>query len=401
MHTPQSRFHRRLAQALLALGLWSFLALAHAGKPYAYTALGHPSQRSTASPAAAPSLMLMGGGYDVGEAFRWMITRAGITPQTGGHFLVIRASGTDAYNPYIFSDAGTIDPTTPKNYDMVGGKTMGLLSVATLVIPSRAAANDPDVEAYIQNASAIFIAGGDQADYYSDWRGTKVELALRDALSRRIPLGGTSAGAEILSQFAFVALRGGVTSTQALGDPFNKYMSIDPLNTAYASNNSFLNFGPLARTIADVHVNTRDRLGRSIAFMARLGMSCGGPFSDLGNTAIAVDEETALLIAAEAPAWQLAVNPYNKDNFTSGLYHPANSVYFISATTSPAACKSGTPLSYQSAGVKVTRWSAAGSPPVTSLPNSSYTAPQTSLSDAYYGVNKGVITFNNGTAAPY
>jgi hypothetical protein len=36
----------------------------------------------------------MGGGTDVDAAFQWMCQRSG-----GGDFLVIRATGTDAYNP--------------------------------------------------------------------------------------------------------------------------------------------------------------------------------------------------------------------------------------------------------------------------------------------------------------
>ena len=43
-------------------------------------------------------LVLQGGGTDVDENFVRMGARAG-----GGDFVVIRASGTDAYNPYIYS----------------------------------------------------------------------------------------------------------------------------------------------------------------------------------------------------------------------------------------------------------------------------------------------------------
>jgi cyanophycinase len=51
-----------------------------------------------AQPAAtlSPGLVLMGGGSDVDAAFQWMCQRAG-----GGDFVVIRTTGTDAYNPYI------------------------------------------------------------------------------------------------------------------------------------------------------------------------------------------------------------------------------------------------------------------------------------------------------------
>src|SRR5688572_6686938 len=48
------------------------------------------------SPNITPGLVLMGGGTDVDAAFQWMCQRAG-----GGDFLVIRTTGTDAYNPYI------------------------------------------------------------------------------------------------------------------------------------------------------------------------------------------------------------------------------------------------------------------------------------------------------------
>jgi len=43
----------------------------------------------------------MGGGTDVDAAFEWMIERAG-----GGDFLVLRTTGTDAYDPYIYAMGG-------------------------------------------------------------------------------------------------------------------------------------------------------------------------------------------------------------------------------------------------------------------------------------------------------
>src|ERR1051325_3228052 len=54
--------------------------------------VGNPGD---AQPSAtlSPGLVLMGGGTDVDAAFQWMCQRAG-----GGDFLVIRTTGTDAYN---------------------------------------------------------------------------------------------------------------------------------------------------------------------------------------------------------------------------------------------------------------------------------------------------------------
>ena len=64
-----------------------------AAKQYSYFRVGNPNDTSTST---TPGTVLMGGGTDVDAAFQWMCQRSG-----GGDFLVIRATGTDAYNPYI------------------------------------------------------------------------------------------------------------------------------------------------------------------------------------------------------------------------------------------------------------------------------------------------------------
>ncbi len=70
---------------------------------------------------------------------------------------MIRATGTDAYNPYIQS-------LCPNEN-----------SVATLIIPNRTAASDPFVVNAIQKAEALWIAGGDQSNYINFSKGTPVE----------------------------------------------------------------------------------------------------------------------------------------------------------------------------------------------------------------------------------
>src|SRR5215467_12257125 len=139
-----------LAFAVLALGT---VPSSFAAKAYSYSRVG---SASNASPATTGGTVLMGGGTDVDAAFQWMCQRSG-----GGDFLVIRATGTDAYNPYIQS----LCPSEN--------------SVATLIIPNRAAASDPFVISTIQNAEALWIAGGDQSNYINFWKGTEVETALR------------------------------------------------------------------------------------------------------------------------------------------------------------------------------------------------------------------------------
>src|ERR1700760_4817412 len=84
---------------------------------------------------AIPGYALMGGGTDLDQAFRFLCDKA-----VGGDFLILRAAGDDDYNPYVNS-------------------LCKMNSVATLIIPSRDAANDPRVAEIIQHAEAVFIAG--------------------------------------------------------------------------------------------------------------------------------------------------------------------------------------------------------------------------------------------------
>jgi hypothetical protein len=66
---------------------------ASAAKKYSYFRVGNANNINTST---TPGTVLMGGGTDVDAAFQWMCQKSG-----NGDFLVIRATGTDAYNPYI------------------------------------------------------------------------------------------------------------------------------------------------------------------------------------------------------------------------------------------------------------------------------------------------------------
>jgi cyanophycinase-like exopeptidase len=275
-----------------------------AAKQYSYFRVGNANDVSTAT---TPGTVLMGGGTDVDAAFQWMCQRSG-----GGDFLVIRATGTDAYNPYIQS----LCPAEN--------------SVATLIIPNLAAANDPFVATTIRHAEALWIAGGNQADYINFWKGTPVESELNNLIARGTPIGGTSAGMNVLSQFLYSALGSqGVTSSQALADPFNRYITLD---------RDFVSIANLTALIDDPHFVTRDRMGRDLAFLCRIFLN--GWSATPRN--IAIDEQTALLIDATGHATVVG----------------ASTVYFMQAPGAPQLCQAKTPLTYQN--VSVYRINAAG-----------------------------------------
>ncbi|WP_192805262.1 cyanophycinase [Noviherbaspirillum aerium] len=302
----------------------------------------------------SPSTVLMGGDNDVDEAFRWMITRAGVTSSSGGRFVIIRATSSDGYNCYVYySNYPTCSTTGAAQSGSVGGAALGLSSVETLVIPSATAANDAKVNEIVGRADVIWIAGGDQADYYKNWRGTALEQTLSQAISRNVPVGGTSAGMMVLPRFDFAALRGSVTSAQALADPFNKYMSIESESGAQPA---FIVAPGLDAAIVDAHVDERDRMGRLMTFMARLirqegatgcagGVLSGSAGASNGARAIGLAIQTALLIEGPAGS-QTARRVSNAGVPGSGA------AYLLQPSMAPETCLSGKPLTMRGISVR-------------------------------------------------
>jgi cyanophycinase len=304
--TSSPRPHVLAVVALVALlGLagpdlapWPSVSAAPAN--YDHNLVGNPADAIT-SPSGG--LLLMGGGTDVDAAFAWMIGRSG-----GGDFLVLRATGTDAYNPYILG-LGPAD------------------SVETIVLKNRRASTQAFVLDRIRAAEAIFFAGGDQADYVDRIKGTPIEDEVHAAVARGVPVGGTSAGLAVIGEFLFSAARGTVTSAEALADPFNRRVALD---------RDFLVLPRMANVITDSHFAERDRMGRFVAFLARLAQD-GWTTAARG---IAIDSETAVLVDA-AGAASIVANPGDDTPYA----------YFLQAPGLPELAAPKTPLTYMNVGV--------------------------------------------------
>ena len=353
---------RRLHCTVLIVALIAVSGGVHAGKPppYAYSAVGEPAVvPSVGSTQPYPSYVLMGGGPDVDEAFRWMIKQAGIRPGTGGRLVVIRARGDGAYNPYIYYSSAASSTASADIVDgWVGGASLGLTSVETLVIPSIAAANDPFVNAVVGRANAVWIAGGDQSDYIKFWKGQALEKTLDTLMKNNVPMGGTSAGLAVLGQFDYAALKGTVTSAQAMSNPYNKYMTLDPAPLSTAG--GFIAPPALANTILDSHLDARDRMGRLVTFVSRLVANFPGPGSQqfgctggvLGNNVargIGVSVESALLVN-----WD-PVNAHYSGRRVTNNPAPGTeaAVYFVNVTQGPTQCASGKPLTVGASAVQI------------------------------------------------
>jgi cyanophycinase len=245
---------------------------------YQYMRVG-AAQDVVTKPAAGYALM--GGGTDQDDAFRWLCERA-----KGGDFLILRAAGTDAYNPYI---AGLED-----------GKSCKLNSVATLIIPSRDAAGDPFVEQMIAHAEAIFIAGGDQANYINFWMGTPVQAEINAAIQRGVPVGGTSAGLAVMGEWAYSAQ--GDKPEDANLD--SKTALADPMGPRVTLVHGFLEIPTLKGIITDSHFVKRDRMGRLLVFLFRLNEPDGKetPPPSFPIRGVGVEQEAAVLLEPNGAA---------------------------------------------------------------------------------------------------
>ncbi|MBY0238337.1 MAG: pre-peptidase C-terminal domain-containing protein [Burkholderiaceae bacterium] len=203
-------------------------------------------------------VVLMGGGPDVDEAIKWMNTKSG-----GGDFVVLRSTGTNGYNDYIYG---------------LGGVN----SVQTLLITSTAQANDACVVQTIKAAGAVFLAGGNQADYINYFKGQGVGNALNYLINtKRAPVGGTSAGMAIQGQYYHPG--GAADDTTVLTKP-----------TTIAIGNNFLTNSVLNNVVTDTHFAQRNRQPRLTTFLASSIYNFGAPWA--GIRGISADEGTAVTI---------------------------------------------------------------------------------------------------------
>ncbi|MBU3659000.1 MAG: cyanophycinase [Flavobacteriales bacterium] len=260
-------------------------------------------------------ICLMGGATEDDNAMKWFLERA-----NGGDILVLRATGSNGYNSYLYTGLG-----------------INVNSVETIVCNNISASSDPYVLQKIQQAEAIWFAGGDQWTYITYWRNTPLEQAINDAINQRnIVIGGTSAGMAIQGKYYFSAQNGTVTSSAALANPFNNQMTVD---STHFIENSYLN-----NVITDTHFDNPDRKGRLITFLARINSDYG----QLAN-AIACDEYSAVCIDTNGIARIFGGFPAYDDN-----------AYFIQSNCElsnpqPENCTNGNPLTWDLGGQALVR----------------------------------------------
>ncbi|MBI3646512.1 MAG: cyanophycinase [Acidobacteriales bacterium] len=268
---------------------------------YKYIRIGSAQDATT---KATAGYVLMGGGSDLDDAFRFLCEKGG-----GGDFLVLRASGDDDYNDYVKGLCQTN-------------------SVATLIIPDRESAGDAKVADIIRLAEAVFIAGGDQARYINWWLDTPVENALNAHIAAGKPIGGTSAGLAVLGEYIYSA-QGDAPDDDDLA---SRLALVNPYFSRVTVRRNFLKIGLLRDTLTDTHFAERDRMGRTLTFLARIVQDGWSP----RPREIAVDEKSAVLVERDGKARVIG----------SG-----KGAYFLSVHEPPQVCRENAPLTFRNIAV--------------------------------------------------
>jgi cyanophycinase len=258
-----------------------------------------------------PLIFLGGGSTDQDDAMTRFASATG-----EGNISVIRTSGSTGYNQYLLelSDAA---------------------SVETFLLNRRELADNPRTNELVLESDALFVAGGDQWTYTQFWNNTLLSASIDSLINaRKIPFGGTSAGAMIWGGRYFDASDGSITSAEAMANPLDRKVSIRPA--------LFRTPGILQDRVIDTHFTERNRQGRLMVFLARARTFGYYP------SGIAIDERTAFVIDSEG------VGTSYGSGFT-WMYIP----FGDANTNTPEVLSDGSPLTWYRDGEAVLVWKLA------------------------------------------
>ncbi|MFJ6518171.1 pre-peptidase C-terminal domain-containing protein [Streptomyces filamentosus] len=145
----------------------------------------------------------------------------------------------------------------------------GVNSCTTWTLTAAADGNNSQVNTDVRNAEFVYFAGGDQCRYAA-WKGTALEGSVESVVAKGGGSGGGSAGHHVNSPIVYDACNGSVTSAEALANPYARSISFTT---------GMFQWPNYAGVVNDSHFVTRDRMGRTLSFLARAvkdGLAPGG-----------------------------------------------------------------------------------------------------------------------------
>jgi cyanophycinase len=204
-------------------------------------------------PSTTPTLFIIGGAEDrVGRAslLRQFVKLAG-----GRRSRLVLVPTASSFQDEV------VDSYT-EAFTRLGAPGVSVVNPAT-----RAEAHDPDLMAMVDDATGVFISGGSQLRLSQLLPGTPLGEALHRAHDRGAVIGGTSAGASIMSDFMI-----------SMGDE-----GIMPRQRASQIS---AGLGLVRGVVVDQHFDQRSRYGRLMSVIAPSPHLLG----------IGIDEDTAMVV---------------------------------------------------------------------------------------------------------
>lgn len=204
------------------------------------------------------------------EKSKLMIIGGAQTPQIEKKFVEL-AGGPNA-RIIIIPNAGS----DPKRNSEIEKKTFTSLGAkADYILFTRETADDEANLKKMEWANAVFFTGGDQSDLTHDMLGTKLLDKVFDIYNNGGTVGGTSAGAAVMSEVM-------ITGNELLhNDSTGAFLTIEKNNIETKKG-----FGFLKTVIIDQHFLKRKRHNRTIAALIEHPDLLG----------VAIDEATAIIV---------------------------------------------------------------------------------------------------------
>ena len=206
-----------------------------------------------------------------GDARGWIVPIGGAENKENDPRILerfVKASGGDDADIVVIPTASKMHETGPRYEKLF--KELGAARVSVMDFDTRRDCQEPGRLQRLEEASGIFFTGGNQLRLTTLLGGTPVATLIRKRNAAGVTVGGTSAGASILSEHMI-----------AFGDEGSSVIS--------GSVRLAPGLGLTNRFVIDQHFRQRDRLGRLITALAY------NPFA----VGIGLDEDTAVFIGPD------------------------------------------------------------------------------------------------------
>jgi cyanophycinase len=180
----------------------------------------------------------------------------------------VQLAGGDQARIAVISTASSLGDAATELYRQILTR-VGAAKVTGLRPETREEANDPRTIEALNDATGIFMTGGNQLRLSSVIGGTKLGAAILDAHGRGVVVAGTSAGASAVATHMVAFGSSGATPKHRMA-------------------NVSVGLGLLVNVVVDQHFEQRTRLGRLLAVVAQSPSLIG----------LGLDEDTAAVIDA-------------------------------------------------------------------------------------------------------